>query len=73
MSSPEGEESPDPLPGSAFRDGIGGSLTGGAACFFRDSFVPKASVASALRIAGPGPFLMSSDKIYEHERRGEGF
>ncbi len=73
MSSPEGKESPDPLPGSAFRDGVGSSLTGGVACFFRMSFAPEAFVASALGTTGPGPFLMTSDKISKHERRGEGF
>jgi hypothetical protein len=73
VSSFEGEEISDPLLGSAFRDGGGSSLTGGAACFFRVFLVPEAFGASALGAADPTLFLMTSNKVSEHERRGEGF
>jgi len=73
VSSPVGEEIPDPLPGSAFRDGCGSFLTGGAACFFRVFLAPEASGALALSVVDPALFLMTLDKVSEHERRGEGF
>jgi hypothetical protein len=73
VSSPVGEEILDPLPGNAFKDGCGGSLTGGAAWFFRVFLAPEASRASTLGAADPTLFLMTSDKVSEHERRGEGF
>jgi len=73
VSSLVGEEIPDPLPGSAFRDGCGSSFTGGAACFFHVFLAPEASGASTLGAADSALFLMTSDKVFEHEKRGEGF
>ncbi|CAM6061177.1 unnamed protein product [Sphagnum tenellum] len=74
VSSPVGEEIPDPLPGSAFTDGCGSCFAGGAACFFRVFLAPEASEASALGAADSALFLMmTSDKVFEHEREGRDY
>jgi hypothetical protein len=41
--------------------------------FFRVFLAPEASGASTLGAADPALFLMTSNKVSEHERRGEGF
>jgi hypothetical protein len=46
---------------------------GGAACFFHVFIAHEASGASTLGAPDSALFLMTSDKVSEHERRGEGF